>query len=296
MAEDYRSNAEVFIEGAEYAARRHWGVLVIEGVALVLFGILALFIPPLITLGIASALGWLFLSAGAIAILVHFRYRALGLRYLLFSAILSAVAGLALLAKPLSGVISLTVIIILCFGVAGVAKLTFPLERFRYLQNYRGWIRASGIIDLMLAALMFAELPDTALWAPGLLLGTNMILGGLALIAVALLERRKPAPSALDQIGGRCSMEKGGNFPADNSAGRASSACSVPSHNRSTMLVMANSRFMSMPSGLVATISDKDVPSSLIVSLSQSGNTLTGNPRARPRRSAVTTVRSVVCP
>jgi len=43
----------------------------------------------------------------------------------------------------------------------------------------------------MLAALMFADLPDTALWAPGLLLGTNMILGGVALIAIALLERRK---------------------------------------------------------------------------------------------------------
>jgi len=204
MAEDYRSNAEVLIAGAEYAARRHWAVLAVEGVALVLFGILALFIPPLITLGIASALGWVFLSAGVVAVLVHFRlYRAQGLRYLLFAALLSAMAGLALLAKPLSGVISLTVIIIVCFGVAGVAKLTFRLERFRSLQNYRGWIRASGVIDLMLAALMFADLPDTALWAPGLLLGTNMILGGVALIAIALLERRKAGPSALDQIGGR---------------------------------------------------------------------------------------------
>ena len=105
--------------------------------------------------------------------------------------------------KPLSGVISLTVTIIICFAVAGVAKLTFRLERFRYLLNYRGWIRASGIIDLMLASLMFADLPETALWAPGLLLGANMILGSVALIAVALLERRKPTPSALDQLGGK---------------------------------------------------------------------------------------------
>jgi uncharacterized membrane protein HdeD (DUF308 family) len=168
MIEDYRSNAEVIIEGAELVARRHWAILVIEGVALVLFGILALFIPPLITLGIASALGWVFLSAGAAAILLHFRlYQAQGLRYLLFSAVLSTIAGLALLVKPLSSVTSLTVIIIVCFALAGVAKLTFRPERFRYLLNYRGWIRASGIIDLMLAALMFADLPETALWAQG---------------------------------------------------------------------------------------------------------------------------------
>ncbi len=203
MVEDYRSNAELLIDGAERAARKHWPILVIEGVALVLFGILALFIPALITLGLASALGWIFLSAGAAAIIVHFRlYRARGgLRYLLFSAVLSIVAGLALLAKPVSGVISLTVIIIVCFALAGVAKLTFPLERFRYLLSYSRWIRASGAIDLMLATLMFVDLPETALWAPGLLLGANMILGGVALITVGLLERRKPTPSALDQIG-----------------------------------------------------------------------------------------------
>ena len=201
MAEDYRSNAELLIEGAEQAARRHWPVLIVEGVALVLFGILALFIPLLVTLGMASALGWVFLSAGVAAIVAHFRLRrARGLRYLLFSAVLSLIAGLALLVKPLSGVISLTVIIIVCFALAGVAKLTFPLERFRHLPAYRGWIRASGIVDLVLAALMFVDLPETALWAPGLLLGANMILGGAALIAVALLERRKPDPSALDQI------------------------------------------------------------------------------------------------
>jgi hypothetical protein len=107
MVDEYRSNAELLLEGAEREARRHWPILVIEGTALVLFGILALFIPPLITLGIASALAWVFLSAGVAAMLVHFRsYRAQGLRYLLFSAVLSAIVGFALLVKPLSGVIT----------------------------------------------------------------------------------------------------------------------------------------------------------------------------------------------
>ena len=72
-----------------------------------------------------------------------------------------------------------------------VAKLTYPLQRFRYLSGYRGWVRASSVVDLVLAALMFIDLPETALWAPGLLLGANMILGGIALVVIALLERRK---------------------------------------------------------------------------------------------------------
>ena len=99
--------------------------------------------------------------------------------------------------RPLSGVISLTVILIVFFALGGVTKLWYPLERSEHLSNYRGWIRASGVVDLVLAALMFVGLPEIALWAPGLLLGANMILGCIALIVVAMLERRKSASNTM---------------------------------------------------------------------------------------------------
>ena len=52
------------------------------------------------------------------------------------------------------------------------------------------------MIDLALAAFMFNFLLQIALWAPGLLLGANMVVGGVALIVVAALERRKLASIA----------------------------------------------------------------------------------------------------
>jgi uncharacterized membrane protein HdeD (DUF308 family) len=48
---------------------------------------------------------------------------------------------------------------------------------------------ASGIIDLILAAIIFAGLPRTAAWAIGLLVGINMVFGASALIAMALHAR-----------------------------------------------------------------------------------------------------------
>lgn len=192
MAENYRSNAEQLVEGAERAARSYWPLLIVEGIALILFGVLAVFIPPLITIGIASSLGWMFVFGGIATLFVYFRlYRTQAFRQRLFLAVLSVIAGVALLVRPLSGIISLTVVLIVGFAVIGAAKLTYPLERSRYFSNYQGWMRASGVVDLMLAAWMFADLPATAVWAPGLLLGANMILGGIALIVIALLERRK---------------------------------------------------------------------------------------------------------
>ena len=193
MAEDYHDNAELFVEGAERAAQSHWIILLVEGIALILFGILALFIPTLITFGITSALGWAFLFGGIAAIFVYVRlYRPSAFRERFFLAVLSVIAGLALLARPFSGFISLTVLLIVCFALIGAIKLAYPIERFQYLSDYRGWIRTSGVVDLALAAFMFVDLPETALWAPGLLLAVNMILGGIALIVVAVVERRKP--------------------------------------------------------------------------------------------------------
>lgn len=60
---DLLDESEVLLEGAEHAARLHWSILLIEGIALILFGILAVFIPPLITIGLASSLGWGYLSS-----------------------------------------------------------------------------------------------------------------------------------------------------------------------------------------------------------------------------------------
>lgn len=188
------TDAESLAVGLEHAARTYWPVLLIEGIALLLFGILALFIPPLITLGITTALGWLFVASGIIALLVYsWAYAVPGFRSLLFSAVLSVIAGIALLLRPVSGAISVTVILIVFFALGGVGKLCYPLQRSQYLWDYRGWIRASGIVDLSLASLMFFGLPEIASWAPGLLLGANLVLGGIALIVVAALERRKPA-------------------------------------------------------------------------------------------------------
>ena len=197
---DFLDEAEVLLEGAEHAARSHWPILLIEEIALIAFGVLALFISPLMSLGIVAALGWIFFFGGMAAMIAYCRlYPAAGFTYLLFLAVLAVIAGLALLVRPWSGVISLTVILIVCFALAGAAKLTYPLERSRYLSSYRGWIRASGVVDLVLAGLMFVDLPETALWAPGLLLAANMVLGGIALFVIALLERRKLATNQTDQ-------------------------------------------------------------------------------------------------
>jgi len=94
---------------------------------------------------------------------------------------------------PLTGAFSLTVVLVVFFIIEGVASIMFSLDHKRELSGRWGWMLASGVIDLVLAVLIFAGLPSTAAWAIGLLVGINMVFGGAALVAMALHARRAAA-------------------------------------------------------------------------------------------------------
>jgi uncharacterized membrane protein HdeD (DUF308 family) len=174
--------------------REHWMMFLVEGIVLLVLGFLAILIPPLATLGITILFGWLFLISGVTGLIATFLARqAPGFWWSLVSAILGIGAGLALLVSPGSGALSLTLILIVFFVIEGVASVMYALDHRQQLTGSWGWMLVSGIIDLILAAMVFAGLPGSAAWAIGLLVGINMIFGGSALIAMALAARKGSA-------------------------------------------------------------------------------------------------------
>jgi len=173
---------------------RHWVLYVIEGIVLVILGCLAILVPPLATLAATIVFGWVFLVSGVVGLFTTFWMRhAPGFWWSLLSAVLAIVVGFLLLAFPISGAFSLTIVLIAFFIIEGVASIMFALDHKRELSGRWGWMLASGIVDLILAALIFAGLPSTAAWAISVLVGINMLFGGSALIAMALHARNAAA-------------------------------------------------------------------------------------------------------
>ena len=179
------------------ALHEHWKLYLFEGVVLLILGVIAIIIPPIATLAVTIVLGWLFLVSGIIGLVTTFMMRnAPGFWWSLVSAALGVVAGGWLLARPLTGAVSLTIVVVVFFIIEGIASIMFALEHKRELSGRWGWMLVSGIIDLVLAAAIFAGLPGTAAWAIGLLVGINMLFGGSALIAMALHARNAAPGSA----------------------------------------------------------------------------------------------------
>ena len=183
--------------------REHWGLFLTEGIVLVVLGVLAIIIPPIATIAVTIFLGWLFLISGVVGLVTTFWARhAPGFWWSLLSAVLAIAAGIVLLGWPLPGAVSLTLLLIAFFIIEGVLSILYAFEHKKELSGRWGWMLISGIIDLILAAIIWGGLPGTAAWALGLLVGINMLFGGSAMIAMALHARNADpatttAPKAL---------------------------------------------------------------------------------------------------
>jgi uncharacterized membrane protein HdeD (DUF308 family) len=177
----------------------HWRAFLIEGIVLLILGLFAIVIPVVATIAVAVFIGWVLLVSGIVGLISTFRMRnAPGFGWSLLSAVIAIAAGVILLAWPLSGVLSLTLILTAFLTIEGVASIMMALTHRRGFSARWALLLVSGLVDLFLAALILLGLPGTAAWAIGLLVGINLVFGGSALISMALQARSlaPPAPGA----------------------------------------------------------------------------------------------------
>src|ERR1700744_2126623 len=178
------------------ALRQHWKFFLIEGIVLLVLGVIAVCVPPLATVAVEVLIGWLILMSGVLGLVMTFQTRGSpGFGWSLLSAIVGIAAGIVLLAWPLSGVFSLTVMLAIFLVLEGIVSIMYALAHRREKTSRWELILLRGIVDLILALLILAGLPGTAAWAIGLIVGINLLFGGVALIGLALRARGAAAPS-----------------------------------------------------------------------------------------------------
>jgi uncharacterized membrane protein HdeD (DUF308 family) len=167
--------------------KQHWKALLLEGILLVILGLLAIALPLLASIAITLFLGWMFLISGIAGLVLTFWARVLpGFWWSILSALLSIAAGVLLLGWPGQGVISLTLVLGVFFVMEGVASIMYGLEHRRELSGRWGWMVAAGILDLIISAMIITGLPGSAGWAIGLLVGINLLFGGTTLMGMAV--------------------------------------------------------------------------------------------------------------
>ncbi|MDX6471239.1 MAG: hypothetical protein QOK22_55 [Gaiellaceae bacterium] len=170
---------------------RHWKLLLAIGLLCDLAGVYSIFVPIVASISVAVLVGWVLLFAGVVEFGHVFRRDptwSWDTAWQLLVSVLTIVAGAWILIAPLSGAITLTVVLVAWFWALGVTRL---LAWWRMRSVERSWmIGLNGAFSLVLGILIWADLPSSATWAIGLLVGIEMLLAGSVLIMTALAGRQ----------------------------------------------------------------------------------------------------------
>jgi uncharacterized membrane protein HdeD (DUF308 family) len=167
----------------------------IQGVLLVVAGFLALIYPFIASVGIVYLLAWVLIASGILQGIGLIGASNVPHYWLqLISAVLAILIGVLLLREPSSGLLVMTVLLIVYFMVEGIAKVIFALT-IRPFPNW-GWVLGSGLVGIFLALILWANMPLSADWVLGLMLGLLLISEGAALTYLAWHVRTSTAPRA----------------------------------------------------------------------------------------------------
>jgi len=169
------------------AIRSHRTLFLVQGIVMVILGVIAILAPQIATLAVEIFVGWLFIIGGIVRLFATFQSRdAPGFWWSILIAILAIIVGFVLVANPLAGVLTLTMVLIAMFLVEGVFQIIAGIEFRKAAAGSWFWLVTSGVIDIILAVLIFAGWPGTAAWAIGLLVGINLLFAGIALTMTAI--------------------------------------------------------------------------------------------------------------
>lgn len=169
---------------------QHWKQTLALGLLLELLGILAFAMPVLSTLAVDIFVGWLLFVGGIARVVTLVRARHWpGYWWSLASGVLAVIVGTALVMRPLSGVLTLTMVLAVVFFVEGISAIFAGLDFRHHARNW-GWLLFSGFVDLALVFLIWSGWPGTAVWAIGVLVGINLIVTGLSLVMLSFTARR----------------------------------------------------------------------------------------------------------
>jgi uncharacterized membrane protein HdeD (DUF308 family) len=171
-------------EALRETVRRYSLWYLVRGALMIIAGVLALVYPLISSTAIIYLLGWILIISGLLQGMGLIGARQVPHFWLeLISVVLAIVIGVFLLRQPETGLLLFSVLLIVYLMVEGFAKVSFALT-IRPFPNW-GWVLASGVIGILLAIYLWANIAAASALLLGILLGILLISEGAALTYLA---------------------------------------------------------------------------------------------------------------
>ncbi|MCI1143515.1 DUF308 domain-containing protein [uncultured Sphingomonas sp.] len=174
------------------AAGAGWAWILAYGVLSLALGVLAFLNPFAATYAATLVIGAFFIAAGIVSLAAGVMGKHEGRGYAIGFGLLSLVIGVLMAFDPMSGALSLTLLVGVWLGIRGAMEIGLG-ARFK---RGRGLMIALGVVNILLAIYVLATLPWSALTLPGFILGISFVFGGVTSILSALHHKKGAKPFA----------------------------------------------------------------------------------------------------
>ncbi len=169
-----------------------WSIWI--AVLVICAGLLAIILPVIGGLAITVLVGWVLMIVGLLHLFFAFGARSTRTRlWELLLGVLYFVAGVYLIFHPLLGLTTLTLLL------AGYLLFKGVLELVQYFQIHprRGltWLILDGIVNIVLAVMIWSQWPFSSLWIIGTLVGISILISGVSRLMLAM-EANRALPGA----------------------------------------------------------------------------------------------------
>lgn len=162
-----------------------WKLLMTLGLLAIVAGCVSIAVPVITSLAIGIFIGWILVIGGALQLVDAMVAREKGrLALRLVAALATAGIGIWILTSEYKGTLALTTLLGIWFFIVGVIRLVAGM-RERGTPG-AGLVMVNGVFSLILGALILADLPSSADWAIGLLVGVDLLFAGIALVTTAV--------------------------------------------------------------------------------------------------------------
>jgi len=164
-------------------------ISILWGVSLICLGLLAVASPMVAAVAVNVLVAWLVVLAGVVHLIVALHTREAG------SVVWRLLVGLAylffggyLIARPVVGVASLTLLLASLFLVEGILNIVLYFKVRSIIRAT--WILLDGLVTLLLGGMIYMQWPSSSAWAIGTLVGVSLIFSGVTRLIMSLAVRK----------------------------------------------------------------------------------------------------------
>lgn len=176
-------------QGITGAFKEATGMSIGWAVIMILLGFLAIFLPQQTGTAVSVVLGWIIVVAGLAYLAYAFAAGGAGsFLWRMLVGVVYVAGGGYLALHPQLALESLTLAVAIIFLIEGVLEIV----AFFKLRSLSGsaWLLFDGLVSILLAFMIGYHWPSSSTWAVGLLVGINLIVGGVTWLMYSVQARK----------------------------------------------------------------------------------------------------------